>query len=117
MFQVLRKVDYDSLIDKELASWLDDQFQTKIAEQQQEQGNDKIEGLKFLDVLRCLTLGLFSSKNFLLDKFGYPKSQNVGGMRFGGEKNRLLKKQVITQSIQRVSIHKRLVGYKLKISH
>jgi hypothetical protein len=49
MFQVLRKVDYDSLIDKELASWLDDQFQTKIAEQQQEQGNDKIEGLKFLD--------------------------------------------------------------------
>lgn len=49
MFQVLRKVDYDSLFDKELASWLDNQFQTKIAEQQQEQIKDKIEGLKFLN--------------------------------------------------------------------
>jgi len=49
MFQVLYKVDYDSLFDKELASRLDDQFQTKIAEQQQEQAKDKIEGVKFLD--------------------------------------------------------------------
>ncbi len=49
MFQVLRKVYYRDLFDKELASWLDDRFQTKIAEQQQEQGNDGIDGLTFLN--------------------------------------------------------------------
>jgi len=48
MFRVLRNVDYDNLFDKELASWLDDQFQTEIADQQQEQEKDKIEGLEFL---------------------------------------------------------------------
>lgn len=50
MFQVLRKVDYDSLSNEELASWLDDQFQTKIANQQQEQAKkDKIKWRLWLD--------------------------------------------------------------------
>jgi len=43
MLRVLRKVNYDSLSNKELASWMDDQFQTKIAIQQQEQAKDKID--------------------------------------------------------------------------
>ena len=43
MLHVLRKVDYDSLSNKELASWMDDQFQTKIAIQSQEQEKDKID--------------------------------------------------------------------------
>ena len=43
MFQVLRKVNYDNISNKELASWLDDQFQIKIAIKQQIQANDVID--------------------------------------------------------------------------
>jgi len=43
MLHILRKVDYDSLSNKELASWMDDQFQTKIVAQLQEQEKDKID--------------------------------------------------------------------------
>ncbi len=37
MFQLVRKVDADGILDKELASWLDEQFETNLAANSDEQ--------------------------------------------------------------------------------
>lgn len=51
MFRLLRKVNYDSLFDKELASWLDEQFQTGLAERQQKEVKERIGGAEALELL------------------------------------------------------------------